>query len=86
MLMSTLLPAAQLTTLQQFSVNLSQDDLSLLSGSRRCPNSFRDRTSEAARMLLKLKPEAPIHPAAAFTEPFWNAQHPPSPEFDLKIC
>lgn len=35
-----------------------------------------DRTPDEARMLLKGKPKAPMHPAIAFAEQFWKAQQP----------
>jgi 5-methylcytosine-specific restriction endonuclease McrA len=51
-----------------------------------CNGKKGDRTPEEARMLLRLKPKAPMHPAIAFAEQFWNSQAPPSPETDLKLC
>jgi hypothetical protein len=88
MLISTPLPTAQLTVLQQSVVVLSPKDLPLAHTNRRCrcTHTHRDRISAAARMLLRIKPKAPLHRATAFAEQFWNTQHPPRPEFDLKIC
>jgi hypothetical protein len=88
MLISTPLPAAQLTVLQQSAIVLSQKDLPLPKTNRRCrsPHTHRDRIAEAARMLPRIKPKAPMHLAMAFAEQFWNTQHPPRPEFELKIC
>jgi hypothetical protein len=37
-------------------------------------------------MLPRIKQKAPMHLAMAFAEQFWNTQHPPTLEFDLKIC
>lgn len=51
-----------------------------------CNRKPGDHTPALARMLLKIKPKTPMHPTTGCTEPFWNTQHPPSPELDLKIC
>jgi hypothetical protein len=45
-----------------------------------------DRTLTAVRMPLGIEPLAPMHLALLFAKQFWNMQHPPSPENDLKIC
>jgi hypothetical protein len=88
MLIATPLPAAQVTILQPSVFVLSQRDLPLVYPNHRCrcPHTHRDRIAEAARMLPRIKPKAPMHLAMAFAEQFWNTQHPPKLEFDLKIC
>lgn len=40
----------------------------------RCNSIKSDRLPHEAGMVLKTKPKAPIHPAVAFAEQFWNAQ------------
>jgi 5-methylcytosine-specific restriction endonuclease McrA len=40
----------------------------------RCNSIKSDRLPHEAGMILKTKPKAPIHPAVAFAEQFWNAQ------------
>ena len=39
-----------------------------------CNSRKGDRTLQAARMVLKTKPKAPMHPAVAFAEEFWRQQ------------
>jgi hypothetical protein len=82
------LPAAQMTILQQSVAVLSQRDLPLVHANHRCRSmhAHRARIAETARILSRIKPKAPMHLAMAFAEQFWNTQHPPKPEFDLKIC
>lgn len=41
----------------------------------RCNSSKGDRLLHEANMVLKAKPKAPAHPAVAFAEQFWKAQH-----------
>jgi 5-methylcytosine-specific restriction endonuclease McrA len=41
----------------------------------RCNSSKGDRLPHEANMVPKAKPKAPIHPAVAFAEQFWKAQH-----------
>lgn len=38
----------------------------------RCNTTKGSRTPEEARMLLRTKPKAPIHPVVAFAEYFWQ--------------
>lgn len=40
----------------------------------KCNSTKKDRLPHEAGMVLKHKPKAPIHPAVAFAEQFWNAQ------------
>ncbi|AFZ57638.1 HNH endonuclease [Anabaena cylindrica FACHB-243] len=40
----------------------------------KCNSIKSDRLLYEAGMVLKTKPKAPIHPAVAFAEQFWNAQ------------
>ncbi|MBW4564926.1 MAG: HNH endonuclease [Mojavia pulchra JT2-VF2] len=40
----------------------------------KCNSTKRDRLPHEAGMILKTKPKAPIHPAVAFAEQFWNTQ------------
>ncbi|MBD2341253.1 HNH endonuclease [Calothrix sp. FACHB-156] len=40
----------------------------------KCNSIKSDRLPHEAGMVLKTKPKAPIHPAVAFAEQFWNAQ------------
>lgn len=40
----------------------------------RCNQTKSDRLPHEAGMVLKNKPKAPIHPAVAFAEQFWNTQ------------
>jgi 5-methylcytosine-specific restriction endonuclease McrA len=40
----------------------------------RCNSTKSDRLLHEAGMVLKTKLKAPIHPAVAFAEQFWNAQ------------
>lgn len=40
----------------------------------RCNSAKGDRLLHEARMTLKRKPKAPIHPALHFAEQFWQAQ------------
>jgi 5-methylcytosine-specific restriction endonuclease McrA len=40
----------------------------------RCNSTKSDRLLHEAGMVLKTKPKAPIHPAVAFAEQFWNTQ------------
>jgi 5-methylcytosine-specific restriction endonuclease McrA len=40
----------------------------------KCNSTKSDRLLHEAGMVLKTKPKAPIHPAVAFAEQFWNAQ------------
>ncbi|WP_414543667.1 HNH endonuclease [Nostoc sp. CCY0012] len=40
----------------------------------KCNSVKSDRLPHETGMVLKTKPKAPIHPAVAFAEQFWNAQ------------
>ena len=40
----------------------------------RCNTTKGNRTPEEAKMALKTKPKAPIHPVVAFAEQFWHDQ------------
>lgn len=42
-----------------------------------CNQRKGDRTPHQAGMPLKTKPKAPMHPAVAFADQFWQTQHPP---------
>jgi 5-methylcytosine-specific restriction endonuclease McrA len=42
-----------------------------------CNGRKGDRTPQEAGMSLKTKPKAPMHPAVAFAEQFWNTTPPP---------
>ncbi len=39
-----------------------------------CNSTKSDRTPQEAKMTLRTKPKAPIHPAVAFAEQFWKEQ------------
>lgn len=41
----------------------------------RCNSTKGDRLPHEAGMVPKVKPKAPAHPAVAFAEKFWQAQH-----------
>jgi len=42
----------------------------------RCNSAKGDRLLHETKMVLRTKPKAPIHPAIAFAEQFWQEQQP----------
>lgn len=45
-----------------------------------CNQQKGDRTPDQAGMTLKTQPKAPMHPAVAFADQFWQASRPQTPD------